>query len=308
MTEYHKPVLLKEAVDGLVVNPKGIYVDVTFGGGGHSREILKRLDEDGRVIALDRDADALDHVPDDQRLVLVKGNFRYLRRYLRMLGIDKVDGILADLGVSSHQFDEGKRGFSYRLPADGQDNQAEQILDMRMTKEGALTAGELLMTYSEDELVRVFSTYGEVRNSKTLAKAIIDKRKQVRIDRTAAFMRILENLALGSRLRYFSQVFQALRIEVNQELDALKALLLDTMRVLKPGGRLVVISYHSLEDRMVKNMLKCGNTEGQDIRDDFGRSEAAFLVITKKPIEPGEIEVKSNPRARSAKLRIGQRQ
>lgn len=308
MTEYHKPVLLKEAVDGLVVNPAGIYVDATFGGGGHTREMLKRLAKLGKVVALDRDADALEDVVDDQRLTLVKGNFRYLRRYLRLLGIHKVDGILADLGVSSHQFDEAARGFSYRAAGEAGGELDDPVLDMRMSQASILTAGELLLTYPEAELVRIFSEYGEVRNSKTLAKAIIDKRKNVRIDRTAAFMRILESLAIGSRLRYFSQVFQALRIEINQELDALKALLNDAVRVLKPGGRLVVISYHSLEDRLVKNMLKCGNTAGMELKDDFGRSESEFLVVTKKPIEPSGEEIKINPRARSAKLRIGQKQ
>ncbi len=308
MTEYHKPVLLKEAVDGLVVSPSGIYVDVTFGGGGHTREILKRLAKHGKVVALDRDADALEEIEDDPRLTVVKGNFRYLRRYLRLLGIHKVDGILADLGVSSHQFDEAARGFSYRSPGEVGGEQDDPILDMRMSQAGIFTAGELLLTYPETELVRIFSEYGEVRNSKTLAKAIIEKRKHVRIDRTAAFMRILETLAIGSRLRYFSQVFQALRIEINQELDALNALLEDAVRVLKPDGRLVVISYHSLEDRLVKNMLKCGNTAGIEVKDDFGRSESEFFAITKKPVEPNEEEVKLNPRARSAKLRIGQKQ
>ena len=308
MTEYHKPVLLKEAVDGLVVSPSGIYVDVTFGGGGHTREILKRLAKHGKVVALDRDADALEEIEDDPRLTVVKGNFRYLRRYLRLLGIHKVDGILADLGVSSHQFDEAARGFSYRSPGEVGGEQDDPILDMRMSQAGIFTAGELLLTYPETELVRIFSEYGEVRNSKTLAKAIIEKRKHVRIDRTAAFMRILETLAIGSRLRYFSQVFQALRIEINQELDALNALLEDAVRVLKPDGRLVVISYHSLEDRLVKNMLKCGNTAGIEVKDDFGRSESDFFAITKKPVEPNEEEVKLNPRARSAKLRIGQKQ
>lgn len=307
MTTYHKPVLLKEAVDGLVMNPAGIYVDVTYGGGGHTREILKRLNKHGKVIALDRDVDALQNVPDDHRLVLVKGNFRYLRRYLRMLGIHKVDGILGDLGVSSYQFDEAERGFSYRSLTDDEGQQADPILDMRMSKESGLTAGELLMTYPEEELVRLFSDYGELRNSKTLAKAIIEKRKMVRVDRTAAFMRILESLALGSRLRYFSQVFQALRIEVNQELDALKAMLNDAARVLKPGGRLVMISYHSLEDRLVKNMLKSGNWAGLVEKDDFGVSRTEFTAVTKKPIEPSAEEIKINSRARSAKLRIGQK-
>ncbi len=298
MTEYHKPVLLKEAVDGLVTNPGGVYVDVTFGGSGHTLEILKRLGASGRVFGVDRDEEARQNIPADSRFTFIHGNFRYLQRYLRLYGVDSVAGVLADLGVSSHQFDEQKRGFAYRM---------NSKLDMRMNVHTPRTAKDVVMEYPEAELVRVLSDYGEVRNARTVARKIVKSRYTLNIENSATFMRILEPLVKGSRLRYFSQIFQALRIEVNDEMGALKALLEDCKRVIETRGRLVVITYHSLEDRIVKRFIKAGNPGGELLKDDFGVVQRPFKEINKKVIVPSEEEIKHNKRARSAKLRIAQR-
>lgn len=299
MSEYHKPVLLNEAVEGLVTNPSGIYVDATFGGGGHSRAILGRLTEKGRLIAFDQDEDAAANAISDSRFQLVQANFRYLAKYLRLLEVQHIDGLLADLGVSSHQFDAVSRGFMFRENA---------VLDMRMNRNGFRTASDLLMELPQDELIRIFSLYGEVRNARTVAQRIIEARKNVKIEHSATLMRILDPVVRGSRLRYYAQLFQALRIAVNRELDALEGLLNSCHQVIKPGGRLVVISYHSLEDRMVKYLIRNGNTGGVSHKDDFGNLDCPWQAITRKPVEPDESEIKTNSRARSARMRIAERQ
>jgi 16S rRNA (cytosine1402-N4)-methyltransferase len=295
---YHKPVLLDESIDGLDINNKGIYVDVTFGGGGHSKSILKRLNDKGHLIGFDRDSDAKRNIPDDPRFTFIHGNFRYLYKFLRLNNIDKVDGILADLGVSSFQFDTAERGFSYRFEAD---------LDMRMSQENELDATTILNTYSEKELWYMFSDYGEIKNSRSLAKSIIEYRANQEIKASSDFIKMLGPMIRGSKIKYLSQVYQALRIEVNDEINALKDFLLDTHKVLKTGGRLSVISYHSLEDRLVKNFFKVGNFEGKMIQDDFGNIERIFKPINRKVILANEQELKENSRARSAKLRVAEK-
>jgi 16S rRNA (cytosine1402-N4)-methyltransferase len=295
---YHKPVLLDESIDGLNINNQGIYVDVTFGGGGHSKSILKRLNDKGHLIGFDRDSDAKRNIPDDPRFTFIHGNFRYLYKFLRLNNIDKVDGILADLGVSSFQFDTAERGFSYRFEAD---------LDMRMSQENELDATTILNTYSEKELWYMFSDYGEIKNSRSLAKSIIEYRANQEIKASSDFIKMLGPMIRGSKIKYLSQVYQALRIEVNDEINALKDFLLDTHKVLKTGGRLSVISYHSLEDRLVKNFFKVGNFEGKMIQDDFGNIERIFKPINRKVILANEQELKENSRARSAKLRVAEK-
>jgi 16S rRNA (cytosine1402-N4)-methyltransferase len=295
---YHKPVLLEESIDGLNINNKGIYVDVTFGGGGHSKSILKRLNDKGHLIGFDRDSDAKRNIPDDPRFTFIHGNFRYLYKFLRLNNIDKVDGILADLGVSSFQFDTAERGFSYRFEAD---------LDMRMSQENELDATTILNTYSEKELWYMFSDYGEIKNSRSLAKSIIEYRANQEIKASSDFIKMLGPMIRGSKVRYLSQVYQALRIEVNDEINALKDFLLDAHKVLKKGGRLSVISYHSLEDRLVKNFFKVGNFEGKMIQDDFGNIERIFKPINRKVILANEKELEENSRARSAKLRVAEK-
>jgi len=299
MSEYHKPVLLNEAVEGLVTNPSGVYVDATFGGGGHSKAILGRLTDKGRLITFDQDEDAAVNAIDDDRFQLVQANFRYLVKYLRLLEISHIDGLLADLGVSSHQFDEVDRGFMFRENA---------VLDMRMNRSSPHTASDLLMEMPQEEMVRMFSLYGEVRNARTVAQRIVEARKNVKIEHSATLMRILDPVVRGSRLRYYAQLFQALRIAVNRELDALEGLLNSCHQVIRPGGRLVVISYHSLEDRMVKHLIRSGNTDGVSHKDDFGNVECPWQAITRKPWEPDENEIKTNSRARSARMRIAERQ
>ena len=299
MSEYHKPVLLNEAVGGLVTNPSGVYVDATFGGGGHSKAILGRLTDKGRLITFDQDEDAAVNAIDDDRFQLVQANFRYLVKYLRLLEISHIDGLLADLGVSSHQFDEVDRGFMFRENA---------VLDMRMNRSSPHTASDLLMEMPQEEMVRMFSLYGEVRNARTVAQRIVEARKNVKIEHSATLMRILDPVVRGSRLRYYAQLFQALRIAVNRELDALEGLLNSCHQVIRPGGRLVVISYHSLEDRMVKHLIRSGNTDGVSHKDDFGNVECPWQAITRKPWEPDENEIKTNSRARSARMRIAERQ
>ena len=290
---YHTTVLLNETVDGLDIKENGTYVDATFGGGGHSRLILSKLGPEGRLIAFDQDEDAWRNKPDDDRLIPVTENFKYLRRFLRLHGINEVDGILADLGVSSFQFDTAERGFSLRF--DGP-------LDMRMDKRSELTAAEILRAYTEPQLHKLFEQYGEVRNSKQLAKHIVDNRKAMKITTIAALKAMLSPVMRGGNPnKYLAQVFQALRIEVNDELGVLKDFLQQSAQSLKPGGRLSVISFHSLEDRIVKQYIKRG------VWDDNEESKQVLRPINNKPIEPTEQELKANNRARSARLRIAER-
>lgn len=296
--EYHNPVLLKECIEGLNINPAGIYVDVTFGGGGHSREILKHLTT-GKLYAFDQDDDAVKNKIDDERFVLIKQNFRYLKNFLKMYNALPIDGLLADLGVSSHQFDEAERGFSIRFNAK---------LDMRMDQNGKVTAADVLNTYSEEELKRIFKLYGEVDNAGYLASIIFHNRKDKHIDTVNDLkVMITKCVKKGRENQYYAQVFQALRIEVNKELDVLQELLMQSLEVLKPGGRLVVISYHSLEDRLVKNIMRSGKFEGEVEKDFFGNQLTPFKQITKKPIVPSAEENEINSRARSAKLRVAEK-
>jgi 16S rRNA (cytosine1402-N4)-methyltransferase len=296
--EYHKPVLLKECIAGLDIKPDGIYVDVTFGGGGHSREILKHLTT-GKLYAFDQDEDAVKNKIDDPRFVLIKQNFRYLKNFLKLYNALPIDGLLADLGVSSHQFDEAERGFSTRF---------EAKLDMRMDRNSKLTAAEVLNTYSEEDLKRIFRLYGEVDNAGYLASIIFHNRKDREIDTVNDLKSmIIKCVKRGRENQYYAQVFQALRIEVNKELEVLEDLLMQSLDVLKPGGRLVVMSYHSLEDRLVKNFTRTGKFEGEVEKDFFGNQLTPFIQITRKPVVPGENEIEENSRARSAKLRIAEK-
>lgn len=294
---YHEPVLLQSCLNGLSIDPDGIYVDATFGGGGHAGRILSQLDG-GKLIAFDQDEDARANLPEDDRLVFVPQNFRYLKRFLRLEGFDQVDGILADLGVSSHQFDTAGRGFSIRY--DGP-------LDMRMDASTGESAADLLKRLDADSLQSILSEYGEVRNARTLAIEVVNAAKRTPIQTTADLVRIAEPMAIGPLPKYLAQIFQALRIAVNQEIDALKDFLRDSLEVLKPGGRLVIISYHSLEDRLVKNFMRWGGFEAEPEKDLYGNSPQPFKRITKKPISPSVEEIKINPRARSARLRIAEK-
>ena len=296
---YHNPGLLHKSVEGLNIRPNGVYVDATFGGGGHARAILKQLDADGRLVAFDQDAEAEANKPDDERLIFVNQNFRYLKNFLRLYDMLPVDGILADLGVSSHQFDEAERGFSIRF--DGP-------LDMRMGKHENLTAAEVVNTYSEDELNRIFRLYGEIKNSRCMAKLICAQRKEKAFETTFGLKAAVEKCIPPTRKnKMLAMLFQAIRIEVNQELEALKAFMEQAADVLKPGGRLVVISYHSLEDRLVKNFIKTGNFEGKIKKDFFGNDLIDFKPVVNKAIAPDEEEIAQNSRARSAKLRIAEK-
>lgn len=296
---YHRPVLLKECLEGLDIKPDGIYVDVTFGGGGHAKAILEKLGKKGRLFAFDQDMDAVKNVPPDERLTFIPQNFSFMKNFLRMYEVPQVDGILADLGVSSHQFDEAERGFSIRFDAN---------LDMRMNQGGARTAAQVLNEYEEARLKQIFREYGEVDNAGKLAKLIADARLQQRITGTEQLKEIIAPCMPRFREnQYLAKVFQALRIEVNDEMEVLKQMLQQALEVLKPGGRLVVMSYHSLEDRLVKNFMKSGNFEGKQEKDFFGNISRPFELITKKPIVPTEQEITSNPRARSAKLRIAEK-
>ena len=293
---YHTPVLLHECIDGLHISPEGIYVDCTFGGGGHSKAILQQLNANGKLIVFDQDEDARRNVPEDERVIFVPQNFRHLQRFLRLHKVAQVDGILADLGVSSHQFDEADRGFSIRFDA---------ALDMRMDQRQATTAADILKNFSETQLHKMFEQYGEVTNSKTLAKTIVLQRGLVPIRTINEFKSAVHAIVKGNPQKYFAQVFQALRIEVNDELGALKELLQQTVSVLKPGGRVAIITFHSLEDRIVKNFFRDGTFEDTAIDDVYGhRFENPFKVITKKPVTASEKELKENTRSRSAKLRI----
>ncbi|MCJ0742463.1 16S rRNA (cytosine(1402)-N(4))-methyltransferase RsmH [Pedobacter montanisoli] len=296
---YHVPVLLNECLDGLNINPSGVYVDVTFGGGGHSRAILEKLGKDGVLVAFDQDPDAQRNKIEDPRFKFVDQNFSYLKNNLRLLGYKQVDGILADLGVSSHQFNEAERGFSIRFDAD---------LDMRMDKQRSLTAAKVLNTYSEGDLHRIFGLYGEVKNAKSLARTIVTARLDKEIKTLGDFKQVIaSHIPKGKENKYMAQVFQALRIEVNAELEVLEQFLEQSAEVLKPGGRLVVISYHSLEDRPVKNYIAKGKFKGEVDKDFFGNDVKPFQVITRKAIVAGPEELKSNTRSRSAKLRIGEK-
>lgn len=295
---YHIPVLLKESIDGMNLQPGGVYVDVTFGGGGHSKEILHRGDSSIRLLSFDQDEDAERNIVNDQRFTFVRSNFRYLYNFLRYHGIEQVDGILADLGVSSHHFDDSERGFSFRF--DGN-------LDMRMNKRSGKTAADIVNNYDEERLADIFYLYGELKNSRRLASTLVKARNRKAIVTIGDFLEIVKPLFGREReKKELAKVFQALRIEVNQEMEALKEMLLSAMEVLKPGGRLVVITYHSLEDRMVKNIMKTGNIEGKTIQDFYGNSQTPFKLVN-KVITASDEEVKSNPRSRSAKLRIAEK-
>ena len=296
---YHNPVMLQESVDGLEIKEDGIYVDVTYGGGGHSKEILKRLREKGKLIAFDQDADVERNIVKDERLVMVPQNFKYLKNYLKMYGITQIDGLLADLGVSSHQFDVGERGFSIRF---------EGPLDMRMSKSNLVTAAKVVNEYSEEDLIHLFREYGEVNNAKKLVFEIMSKRIGSKFKTTTDLIEVAEKCVPGKlKNKYLAQVFQALRIEVNNELGVLKELLVQSKEVLKPSGRLVVITYHSLEDRLVKNFLKKGSFSGELEKDFFGNQLVDFKLVTRKPITPSDEELIINNRARSAKLRIAEK-
>ena len=295
---YHIPALLAETIDGLDIKPDGVYVDVTFGGGGHSREILSRLGEKGKLLGFDQDEDAVKNSIDDERFIFVRSNFRYMTNFLRYHNIEKVDGILADLGVSSHHFDEAERGFSFRF--DG-------ALDMRMNIKSPLTAAVLLNTYSEEQLADVFYLYGELHNSRKIARTIVNARLDKPFDRIFPFIEVLKPFfGREKEKKDMARVFQALRIEVNKEMDVLKSLLEQSLDVLKPDGRLVVLTYHSLEDRLVKNFIRSGNFEGKIEKDFYGNVLAPMKAVNSKVIIADEAELERNPRARSAKLRIAE--
>lgn len=298
MMPYHEPVMARESLEMLAIQRDGIYVDATFGGGGHSRLILEALGPKGMLVAFDQDADAAAQAWDDPRLRFVPHNFRHLKRFLRLYGIGQIDGLLADLGVSSHQLDTAERGFSYRFDAP---------LDMRMNQEEGQPAADILNSLDAASLQELFSRYGEVRNARTLAMKIVETRSGKPFRTVGDLLAVAEPLSMGQRFRYLSQVFQALRIEVNDELGALEELLLDALETLRPGGRLVVISYHSLEDRAVKNFFKTGNILGEVDADEYGHIHRPFQVINKKALEPTTEEITRNPRARSARLRVAEK-
>ena len=294
--KYHRPVLLKESVDALVHNPDGVYVDVTFGGGGHSREILSRLSEKGRLYSFDQDLDALNNTIDDSRFTLINQNFRFLENFLLMYGITKVDGILGDLGVSSHQFDEAGRGFSIRSDAP---------LDMRMNALQTVNAQMVVNDYDEERLADIFYYYGELREARKLAREVVLYRKNKKIETTEELKKVFSYVPVHKSNKFFAQIFQAIRIEVNQELDALKEMLEQSLRMLNESGALVVISYHSLEDRLVKKFLRNGMFEGEPERDIYGNFHKPFKLMQSKAIIPTDEEITENSRARSAKMRVG---
>jgi 16S rRNA (cytosine1402-N4)-methyltransferase len=299
LNSYHSPVLLQEALEGLKIAPDGVYVDCTFGGGGHARGILARMRTRGKLFAFDQDADAAQNLPDDPRVVFLPHNFRHLQRFLRLHKTTAVDGILADLGVSSHQFDEAGRGFSTRFNGP---------LDMRMDKRQELTAFDVVQSYPEQRLHKLFEQYGEVTNAKTLARMIVETRHSVALQTIPQFKNALQGLVKGNPNKWFSKVFQALRIEVNDELGALREMLTQAAALLAPGGRLVIITFHSLEDRIVKNFLRRGSFEEEE-KTPFGQQKnlSALQVITRKPLVPSDEELAANPRSRSAKLRIAEK-
>lgn len=296
---YHVPVLLQESIDGLNIKSDGIYVDVTFGGGGHSREILSRLGKNGHLYSFDQDADAEKNIIDDDRFTFVRSNFRYLRNWMRYYEVEAIDGLLADLGVSSHHFDDETRGFSFRFDAP---------LDMRMNKRAGRTAADIVNEYDEAKLADVFYLYGEMKNSRRIANAIATYRQQRKIETTADLMAATEKLMRTEKEKKdLARLFQALRIEVNHEMDALRDMLSSASQLLKTGGRLSVITYHSLEDRIVKNVMKAGNAEGKIEQDFFGRTSSPFRLVNNKVITPNDDELLTNPRSRSAKLRIAEK-
>jgi 16S rRNA (cytosine1402-N4)-methyltransferase len=298
-TDYHIPVMLNECLEGLMINPDGVYVDVTFGGGGHSKAIFNQLSSSGKLIVFDQDPDAAKNVWTAENFHFTSSNFAFFSNHLRALGIKEVDGILADLGVSSHQFDEEKRGFSIR---------GEAPLDMRMNQSGELTAADVVNKYDEEDLVRIFKVFGEVPNARKAAAFIVRERGVKKIKTTAQLMEVLKPCAPKFKdHKYFAQIFQALRIEVNHELDALEKLLEQSAKILKPGGRMVVMSYHSLEDRLVKNFFKRGSLTGEITKDFYGNVLKPFEEINRHPIIPTEDEVAENTRARSAKLRVAEK-
>ena len=297
--DYHIPVLLNDSVEGLITNTEGIYVDVTFGGGGHSSLILEKLSAKGRLFAFDQDIEAFDNQLDDKRFQLIHGNFRYIKNFLKYYGFEKVDGILADLGVSSHHFNEEDRGFSFRF---------DSPLDMRMNKQSKLNASFVINEYPEEKLSDIFYQYGEIHNARKLSKSIVNERKNKSIKTTFQLLKIIEPLAKKHQEhKYFAQVFQAIRIEVNQELKALKILLEKSKELLKPSGRISIITYHSLEDRLVKNFIKKGSFSGKEEKDFFGNIQRPFREVNRKIILPTDEELTKNPRARSAKLRIAEK-
>ena len=295
---YHVPVLLSESVDGLAIQPDGIYVDVTFGGGGHSKEILSRLGQGGHLYSFDQDADAEKNIVRDDRFTFVRSNFRYITQWMRYYGVEQIDGLLGDLGVSSHHFDDETRGFSFRFDAP---------LDMRMNKRAGQTAADVLNNYTEEQLADVFYLYGELKNARRLAKAIVNGRQQKRIETTGDLSEIAEALLRSEREKKdLARVYQALRIEVNHEMDALRDMLKGATQLLKEGGRLSIITYHSLEDRIVKNVMKAGNAEGRVEQDFYGRISSPYRLIN-KVTTPSDEEQQRNPRSRSAKLRIAEK-
>lgn len=296
---YHIPVLLKESIEGLNLKKGGIYVDVTFGGGGHSKEILRQMDKSCRLFSFDQDEDAERNIVDDDRFTFVRSNFRYIKNFMKYHGVDKVDGILADLGVSSHHFDDSERGFSFRF--DGK-------LDMRMNKRAGMTAADIVNNYDEERLANLFYLYGELKNSRKLASVLVKRRAMQPFDTIGDFLEVVKPLYGREReKKELAKVFQSLRIEVNQEMEALKEMLYSATEILKPGGRLSVITYHSLEDRMVKNIMKTGNVEGKMEQDFFGNVQTPFKLVNNKIIVPTDEEINSNPRSRSAKLRIAEK-
>ncbi|MCQ2249523.1 MAG: 16S rRNA (cytosine(1402)-N(4))-methyltransferase RsmH [Bacteroidales bacterium] len=296
---YHKPVMLDECLEGLNINPSGVYADVTFGGGGHSKAILNRLDDDGRLFVFDQDADAMDNVPDDPRIVFFRSNFRYFAQFLRLAGYPKIDGVLADLGVSSHHFDDAQRGFSFRF---------DVPLDMRMNQAAKFSARELVNTYSAEQLKRVFLEYGEIKNAWHLAQNIVAYRGQKPIVTVSDLISAAGKcVTLHQENKYLATMFQALRIEVNGEIEVLHEFLKATTGAIKEGGRLVIMTYHSLEDRPVKNFIKAGNLEGKEEKDFYGNVIAPFQAVNRKVITPSDEELEQNSRSRSAKLRIAER-
>lgn len=299
MSDYHMPVLLESSIDGLKIRPEGIYVDATFGGGGHAKEIINRLDDKGHLFVFDQDADAIQNLWGDERMTLINANFRYIYHWMNYYGvIGKIDGVLADLGVSSHQFDDPQRGFSYRY---------DEPLDMRMNRAQTLTAAQVVNEYSATQLQDMLSQYGEITNARTLANHLVQSRASTPIATTGQLVSIAEQVIRGQKMRYLSQLFQALRIEINDEIGALKDLLKGSDKVLLPGGRMVVISYHSLEDRIVKRYFKAGNFEGEPDTDFFGKRTVGWKVITRNPVEADVEEQAKNPRSRSAKMRTAEK-
>lgn len=296
---YHRPVLLNESIEGLNMKPKGVYVDLTFGGGGHSRLVLDKLDKKGRLFAFDQDPDAEQNAGSDRRLVFIRANFRYMRNFLRYHEVSGVDGILADLGISSHQIDQPDRGFSFR---------SEAALDMRMDPSSRKSAVHVLNEYPENELVRILREYGEIKNAGSVARTIMRGRSESRIETTWDLETVLGHLVpQKTRSKFLARIYQAVRIEVNEEMDALKEMLMQTAEWLNPGGRLVVITYHSLEDRIVKNFMRSGNTEGKVEKDFYGAPQTEWKLVNRKVIVPEPAELKENNRARSAKLRIAEK-